>query len=305
MAFYDISFSDDAVTFVNTKTNKVEKFELFEQMADIDAIRIVNGEITARDNVSMASVSLLSHLLDSPRLDEYKGNTPINELIPNDLKSAIRDIETEYLKPIFSAPMIEKGNTMATIEKQWQLFAAGLREGGGYANAKSRVIKYFAHIGKLPLADNGKCLTVASIDKILANEMAKVTPDIKGGIADKLVKLSLEIENRKESTDLGDYPTAIASLKSMLATYEGLYRESLENLTMAIGNTDIKTMAQSAMSKAQDAIHIVNDAEREKTLDELEQEFTLQYEQGNITEQKFLELMQEIGVDVEFEDAPL
>jgi hypothetical protein len=219
-------------------------------MADIDAIRIVNGEIKARDNVSKASVSLLSHLLDSPRLDEYKGKTPINELIPNDLKSAIRDIETEYLKPIFSAPMIEKGNTMATIEKQWQLFASGLREGGGYANAKSRVIKYFAHIGKLPLADNGKCLTVASIDKILSNEMSKVVPDVKGGIADKLVKLSLEIENRKETTDLGDYVTAIASLKSMLATYEGLYRETLENLTMAIGNTNLHNVAQMAIAKA-------------------------------------------------------
>jgi PBP1b-binding outer membrane lipoprotein LpoB len=250
MAFYDISYSDDSVTFVNTKTNKAEKFELFEQMADIDAIRIVNGEIKARDNVSKASVSLLSHLLDSPRLDEYKGKTPINELIPNDLKSAIRDIETEYLKPIFSAPMIEKGNTMATIEKQWQLFASGLREGGGYANAKSRVIKYFAHIGKLPLADNGKCLTVASIDKILSNEMSKIVPDVKGGIADKLVKLSLEIENRKETTDLGDYPTAIASLKSMLATYEGLYRETLENLTMAIGNTSLQNVAQMAIAKA-------------------------------------------------------
>ena len=98
MAFYDISYSDDSVTFVNTKTNKAEKFELFEQMADIDAIRIVNGEIKARDNVSKASVSLLSHLLDSPRLDEYKGKTPINELIPNDLKSAIRDIETCHLE---------------------------------------------------------------------------------------------------------------------------------------------------------------------------------------------------------------
>jgi hypothetical protein len=146
--------------------------------------------------------------------------------------------------------MIEKGNTMATIEKQWQLFASGLREGGGYANAKSRVIKYFAHIGKLPLADNGKCLTVASIDKILSNEMSKIVPDVKGGIADKLVKLSLEIENRKETTDLGDYPTAIASLKSMLATYEGLYRETLENLTMAIGNTSLQNVAQMAIAKA-------------------------------------------------------
>ena len=304
MAFYDISYNEDSVTFVNTKTNKAEKFELFEQMADIDAIRIVNGEIKARDNVSKASVSLLSHLLDSPRLDEYKGKTPINELIPNDLKSAIRDIETEYLKPIFSAPMIEKGNTMATIEKQWQHFASGLREGGGYANAKSRVIKYFAHIGKLPLADNGKCLTVASIDKILSNEMSKIVPDIKGGIADKLVKLSLEIENRKETTDLGDYATAIASLKSMLNTYEGLYRETLETMTQ-LHSDGVIALSQGLISKAQGAIALVDESEREKTLDELEQEFTLQYEQGNITEQKFLELMQEIGVDVEFESAPM
>ena len=80
--------------------------------------------------------------------------------------------------------------------------------------------------------------------------MSKIVPDVKGGIADKLVKLSLEIENRKETTDLGDYVTGISALKSMLATYEGLYRESLEALTMAIGNPNIQTMAQSAISKA-------------------------------------------------------
>jgi uncharacterized protein YjaG (DUF416 family) len=91
----------------------------------------------------------------------------------------------------------------------------------------------------------------------------------------------------------------------MLATYEGLYRETLENLTMAIGNTSLQNVAQMAIAKAQNAIHIADDAEREKTLEELEQEFTLQYEQGNITEQKFLELMREIGVDVEFESAPM
>jgi hypothetical protein len=80
--------------------------------------------------------------------------------------------------------------------------------------------------------------------------MSKIVPDVKGGIADKLVKLSLEIENRKETTDLGDYVTAIASLKSMLATYEGLYRETLENLTMAIGNTSLQNVAQMAIAKA-------------------------------------------------------
>jgi len=291
MPFFEISYNDDSVTFVNTKTNKAEKLELFNALDDAEAIRIVNGEIRSRDNVSKAAVSLLSHLLDNPRLDEYKGLTPINELVPNDLKSAIRDLETEYLKPRFSAPLQAKGNTPATIEKQWQLFAAGLREGGGYANAKSRVIKYFAHMGKLPVHDNGKCITVAAIDKILANEMQKVQPATPEGIAGKLVKLSSDIANRKETTDLGDYPTAIAALKSMLATYEGLYREALEDMTSLIGNTSLTNTADAVMAKAAepDTIEGLN----------------AQYENGQISEDELITRAAVLGYELapEAEDA--
>lgn len=292
MAFFDISYSDDSVTFVNTKTQKAEKLELFTAYDDAEAIRIVNGEIKARDNVSKAAVSLLSHLLDNPRLDEYKGLTPINVLVPNDLKSAIRDLETEYLKPRFSAPLEAKGNTPATIEKQWQLFAAGLREGGGYANAKSRVIKYFAHMGSLPIAANGKCITVAAIDKILANELQKVAPTVNEGIAGKLVKLSSEIGNRKETTDLGDYATAIAALKSMLATYEGLYREALEDMTSLIGNTSLTQSADAVMQKAS----IVD------TIEGLQ----AQYDNGQITEDELISRADAIGYKLADEiEAPI
>jgi len=219
---FDISFSDETITFVNVKTNKAEKLELFDAMADIDAIRVINSEIKGRDSASKASVSLLSHLLNNPRLDGYKGTTPLNEAIPKELKAAIREIETEYLKPIFTAPLADKGMKPGTIETQWQAFATGLREGGSYANTKSRVMAYFSHLGKLPIADNGKCLTVAALDKILQNaKEQEAKPTINEGIAGKLVKLSLEIDNRTEKTELGDNVTAIAALKSMLATYEG------------------------------------------------------------------------------------
>ena len=288
MAFFEISYSDDAVTFVNTKTQKAEKLELFDAMSDADAIRVVNGEIKARDNVSKASVSLLSHLLDNPRLDEYKGATPINETVPNELKSAIREIETEYLKPIFSEPLSAKGATAATIEKQWQHFAAGLREGGGYANAKSRVIKYFAHMGSLPVASNGKCLTVAAIDKILGNELAKVAPNVNEGIAGKLVKLASDINNRKETTDLGDYVTAIAALKSMLATYEGLYREALEDMTSLIGNPSLTNVAQAVVSKASEP----------DTIEGLQ----AQYDNGQITEDELITRASVLGYELATED---
>jgi hypothetical protein len=254
----NVSFSDDKITFVNPKTNKAIVETLGDNLVDNDAIRIVNNEIKHRSSVSNASVALLSRILDNPRLDGYKGQTPINETIPKELKQAIRDLETEYLKPLFVQPLVDKGNKPATIESLWQNFASGLRDGGGYANAKSRVVAYFAHCGKLP-THNKKLLTIASIDKLLANAKALETPKESEGIAGKLVSLSIDIENRTEKTDLGDYPTAISALKSMLNTYEGLYRESLETLTMLHQTNGVATMANNAMQKPSieslDAMH--------------------------------------------------
>lgn len=292
---FDISYSDDAVTFVNTKTLKAEKLALFEVMPDIDAIRVVNGEIKARENVSRASVSLLSHLLDSPRLDGYKGTCPINETIPKELKSAIRDLETEYLKPIFSAPLIEKGHKPATIETLWQAFAQGLREGGSYANTKSRVMAYFSHMGKLPVADNGKLLTVAALDKIIQNAKEGAKPTTThSGIAGKLVTLSLELEARTEKTDIGEFSTAIAALHSMLATYEGLYRESLEVLTELVGNTQsVDSLASDATSKAMQV------SPESLALAVREEAIMTAYNAGQMTEDAFVIAMADIGIDVE------
>src|SRR3990167_4428495 len=285
-AMFDISYSDDSVTFVNAKTNKAEKLALFDSMPDLDAIRVVNGEIKARDSVSKASVSLLSNLLNNPRLDGYKGTCPINENIPNELKMAIRDIETEYLKPIFCKPLEDKGTKPGVVETQWQAFAKGLREGGSYANTKSRVMAYFSHLGQLPIAENGKLLTVAAIDKIMQNakEQAGNKPTNEG-IAGKLVKLSHEVETRTERTELGDYSTAIAALNSMLATYQGLQREALERLTDAIGNTSLTEISNAAIAKA---AHV----DSEETL-------TTAWNAGQITDEQFVKAMADIGIDVE------
>lgn len=295
---FDISYSDDSVTFVNTKTLKAEKLALFDVMPDIDAIRVVNGEIKARENVSRASVSLLAHLLDSPRLDGYKGTCPINETIPKELKSAIRDLETEYLKPIFSAPLIEKGNKPATVETLWQAFAQGLREGGSYANTKSRVMAYFSHMGKLPVADNGKLLTVAALDKIIQNAKEGAKPAAShSGIAGKLVALSLELSTRTEKTDIGEFSTAIAALQSMLATYEGLYRESLEVLTKLVGNTQsVAELATQVTSKAMQPATI------QSAMALREEELTTAYNAGEMSDDAFVIAMADIGIDVELSE---
>lgn len=286
---FDISYSEDTITFVNAKTNKAEKLALFDSMQDLDAIRVVNGEIKARDSVSKASVSLLSNLLDNPRLDGYKGTCPINEQIPSELKQAIRDLETEYLKPIFCKPLEEKGTKPGVIETQWQAFARGLREGGSYANTKSRVMAYFSHCGQLPKCENGKLLTVAVIDKLLQNAKEKAgDKPANEGIAGKLVKLSLEIDKRddaKGKTNLGDNVTAIAALKSMLATYEGLYREQLERMTELKGNPAITDLSNAAIAKAATVA--------------TEESLTTAWNSGQIDDDGFVAAMAQIGIDVE------
>lgn len=281
---FDVSISDDAITFVNTKTAKAEKLELFAAMEDGAAIRIVNGEIKHRENVSRAAVSLLTHVLDNPRLDGYKGQTPINETIPKELKAAVRELETEYLKPIFSKPLLDKGNSPAQVEKAWQAFNEGLRAGGSYANTKSRVVAYFAHCGRLPVADNGKLLTVAAIDKLMQNAKEASPKKTQLGLAGKLVAISLDIENRNEHTDLGDCVSAIAALKSMLATYEGLYREQCERMTELKGNISLTEQANAAIKAAASPT---------------EDSLTAQWNNGQLTDNQFIKAMSDIGVDVE------
>lgn len=256
---FDVSFNDKSAVFVNTKTNKAESIPLFKSMTTIDAIRALDKEAKAAESASRAAVSLLSVMLNNPRLDGYKGVTPIRENIPKELKAAVRELEVETLKPDFVKYHTDKGAKPATVEQLWQDYARdSLRAGGSYAVAKGKVLAYFAHCGKLPIVryeEDGTpvCMTVAAIDKILQNEREKAAPAKREGIADKLVKLSEELRNYTEKTELGDYPTAIAALKYMLATYETMQNVANERATELKGNPSIMAQAAAATSKAKES----------------------------------------------------
>ncbi|MDE3022279.1 MAG: hypothetical protein KGI54_10500 [Pseudomonadota bacterium] len=285
MSKVSVSFSGDNVVFVDDK-NKADTVALLDVMPALEAVRAIDKEQKASVSASQGAISLLNEMLKSPRFDGYKGTCPVNEHVSKELKAAIREIETEYLKPIFSAPLLEKGNKPATIEKAWQEYALGLRT-GSYAQAKSVVTKYFAICGALPETDNGKLLPVRAIMRMLDNVEKPQTNN--EGIAGKLVKLSGDIEGRTEKTELGDYATAIAALKNMLATYEGLYNESLVKLTDTIGNTDLSAVSDAAISAA-------NISAREAFLQS-------EYEAGRMDDTAFVIAMADIGIDVEIEDA--
>ena len=222
-----VTFTEDFIVFMDSK-GSTEKLALMDAMNDADSIHAIGKEMKAAGSASQGAVSLLSRMLNVARLDEYKGKTPANESVPNTLKAAIREIETEYLRPIFMKYHTDKGAKESTAAKQWDEYAAGLKAGGSYAVAKSEVTKYFAICGKLPVCDNGKLLSVAAIKKLLSEARKGLSPTEKPGIADKLISLSLELQDRTEKTVLGDTASAIAALKAMLKTFEALQRADME-----------------------------------------------------------------------------
>ena len=259
-----VSFTEDKIVFVDSK-GKAESLDMFDAINDKDAVRAISSEQKAAQSASKAAVSLLVHILDNPRLDGYKGQTPINEAVPSELKAAIREIETEYLKPLFCAPHIEKNAKPATVEKLWQEFSKGLKSGGSYAMAKSEVTKYFAYCGKLPKHDNGKLLTVAAVKKIVAGAKENAPEKENEGVAGKLVALSLALG--KDNAVMGDIPTAIAALRSILAVYENANKENGEAAaaTFSAKTTgDVSTAAAAVVSKMQRAPAPVADMEPAK-----------------------------------------
>ena len=222
-----VTYTDNAIVFVDSKGH-TEKLALMDAMNDADSIHAIGKEMRAQGSASQGAVSLLSRMLNVARLDEYKGKTPANESVPNTLKAAIREIETAYLRPIFMQYHTDKGAKESTASKLWDDYAAGLKAGGSYAVAKSEVTKYFAICGKLPVCDNGKLLSVAAIKKLLSEARKGIAPLDKPGIADKLITLAGELNDRTENTVIGDTSSAIAALKAMLKTFEALQREDME-----------------------------------------------------------------------------
>jgi hypothetical protein len=240
MSKFEVSFSDTAITFVNSKTQKAEKADLFEVMDDQKAFNLVKKEINGQEGASRGAVSLLYKIItNTTRLDAYRGKTPVNESAPSEVKAVLRELEGQFFRPMYP-------NT-ATGEKEYGEFMGKLKAGGSYATAKNAVVSYFAKAGKTPIYDNGKLLTVAAINKLLSNMDRPENPKL--GIAGKLVVLALEVKDFTDKTDFGDLPTGIAALKGMLATFEGLHREQLERLTAAHG---IVEQAKNVTAKAKE-----------------------------------------------------
>lgn len=264
-------FDKTRLTMTDAKGNIVP-FDYLTAVSVGDSIKALIGESNAAVKASVAAISQLIEILDSKRLDGYRGKTPIGEKLPKELNEAIRDLETSYLQPKFvefhdkthqKACMAHEAahktgkSTPYGVERDtaWDSFRSSLRS-GSWAHAKSTVTQYFAYTGKLPCAysgenpDKSKLLPVAAIAKMIANLKTDMVKAESGGIADSLVKLSAEMVDAKTDTKaLGNYPTAIAALKSMLAKYEALETELQLALSKNAQPVGIDEQAKQALAK--------------------------------------------------------
>ena len=230
---YTISTSDTQILFTDAK-GKSEKFDFITPIAIDDSIQALRKEITARHNATAATLSIMVDLMDTPKLDSYKGITPANEGLSKEFKSAVREIEGEYLKPLFTAPLESKGNSVATIQKMWTSFIEDLRVGGVWSNVGATVRQYFAIVGKLPCVyidgkpQKDKLLSTHAMQKEIAN-LRTVSDTTDKGISGKLSELMTLVNDRNEKTKLGHTGTAIAALEAMLTVFRAIDRTEQEN----------------------------------------------------------------------------
>jgi len=252
--------TDDSIVFENVKVNskgeqeKSKPYPLTEHIDPSQVLRILHREAKTTESASAGSVSLLVDIIGSTSaLDEYRGTCPHHERISKEFNQALRSIEERFLDKLFldSDIPVHKNMTEAQRMKAVQTELTAMRQ-GSYSQARTHVANMFCKLGKLPVAPNGKLFTVAAITKMVDNALYASRGEKDNTLATKLAAHAKALRERGEAFETGHYPTAIAALKEMLATFEGLEREAGERLTaLNAGHmVDIAHQASAAVSKA-------------------------------------------------------
>ena len=145
MSKFTFSYNDASVVITDANNN-AETIALVEKLDTLDSLRAISTEQNAAIKASVGALSLLADMLTDPRFDFYKGVTPMNEKIPKEFNSALREKISEHMKPAYIADKIAKGAKPATAEYQWHLYAAGLST-GSFSIAKTWASKFFCQLG--------------------------------------------------------------------------------------------------------------------------------------------------------------
>lgn len=263
-----VSFAEDRVIIVDPRTQKTVEQAMYEEPADnMEAIKGLRQEVQQRGKQTRYALSMLVQILNNPRMDGYKAAVPLNTVVPKECKSALREMEDEFLRPIF-LDSLPKSHSPAQQQKEWDTFIKGLREPGVYARVRGVCLKYFAYLGMLPCVydknqkpDTHKLLAVSAMEKILANESAK-SPRAQAdhSIPAELGSLMARMLEEKDKIDVRGLETIEGRLAMFMEEVRQLKNLKALDATAAREAGKIEAKAVEAAQAGQDGREMVTNA---------------------------------------------
>ena len=274
MAKYSVVFGESGVS-MKPVDGKGKDFEsTFEDAMSMDsAMSVIRTDMGQRGDVTRAVLTILVQVLQSPRLDAYRGKIALDSGLSKDFKESMRVAEFEILEPIFNArydalnvefakPDNEK-HTEYKISRgqQFTAYLSGLRETGMYPRAKATSCLYLGYFGKLPCAynadntpDTGKLLGVTAMEKIIANAKTDLAKAENDGFSKRLTDLLADMKAKTQKSHVGNVATALVTLKELTTMFEALQKEESDKALAA-------HQAKQDTQKAQEATKATKEAD--------------------------------------------
>lgn len=243
---YQVSTSDSGLVFLNDKGKALAgDFTFIHPLQNDEALKVLKQDVKTVGARTAAALGFILQILNSPRMDSYKGQGNINAdaSLGKDVKNGMREAEAAFFRPMF--PDDKAG------QKAYDVFIGGIRDAGIYATCKGVALKYFYFAGKLPCAYEGenhnpeKLLSVPAMQKLLQN-MVDDKPKPDESIAARLGDLMSEFLEGEFTKDqmviiqarLGvfaqEVKEAINSLDAQATEHAAIYAAAQEQETVEI-----------------------------------------------------------------------
>ncbi len=247
-----------AIQRVNDATGTTSDMETYESEKAFDVsriARILRDTVHGYGALRVACLSALGGIFEDTTLATWAGVGDAKKgVLTKEFKAAMRDAETAYFRGL-----VQSGELPARLknDQSFQEWISALRDEKNYQGCKAIAGKYFFLAGKSCVTESGYVVPVQVMQAELSELKDKEKPDTS--IAARIIELQHEVNNRKEGTALisekWGYASAIAALRDIMATFEGLQREAVElaNHRKAIPteHRDVVKLATQASNKAQ------------------------------------------------------
>lgn len=240
-----------------------------EAMEEAQATFVFLGLAKDAPGKRVAAVSLLAAIIAKygDKIEAWKGNCDTSKGLPNELKSAFQDCETDYFKHYMDkdhkdhAKFVQRlptadgrGNELSVLgklnkEAQFQAFMANTRKEPSYANAKNTVLGFYGYLGRLPVGDDGNLVPPEIMRVYVQN--ARIIEQADNSFKGKVYALHRWLvagENDAPPDD--DLPEIVSTLREILAQAETMEKAAAVRRTNKVRPGDVVQQTKDSMDKA-------------------------------------------------------